>query len=295
MADMQNIQWFPGHMAKTRRKIAENLKLVDAVVEIVDSRVPVSSRNPEIPNIIKDKPHMIVLNKCDLADSASTLRWCEYYQKAGIMALVTDSKTGYGIAAFKQSVKFLLKEKLKRYEEKGMANKKLRIMVVGIPNVGKSSLINKLCSTSRAKVEDRPGVTRANQWYTVDSQLELLDTPGVLWPKFEDPITGEHLAFCGAVKDEIMDRELLSMRLAEYLKDNYPKCLTDRFKLTDFPDDAYDLLCAIGRARGMVVRGGEIDTERAAVMLLDEFRGGKLGKITIEQPKEANQNAGLRI
>ena len=219
MADMQNIQWFPGHMAKTRRKISESLKLVDAVVEIVDSRISVSSRNPDLSELIGDKPRMIVLNKCDLSDSAMTKRWCEYYKKSGISALVTDSKTGRGVGAFKQAVKELLSEKLRRYEEKGMANKKLRVMVVGIPNVGKSSWINKLCASNRAKVEDRPGVTRGNQWYTVDAQLELLDTPGVLWPKFEDPTTGEHLAFCGAVKDEIMDRELLSMRLAEYLKD----------------------------------------------------------------------------
>ncbi len=287
MADMQNIQWFPGHMAKTRRKISESLKLVDAVVEIVDSRIPVSSRNPDLSELIGDKPRMIVLNKCDLSDSTMTKRWCEYYKKSGISALVTDSKTGRGVGAFKQAVKELLSEKLRRYEEKGMANKKLRVMVVGIPNVGKSSWINKLCASNRARVEDRPGVTRGNQWYTVDTQLELLDTPGVLWPKFEDPTTGEHLAFCGAVKDEIMDRELLSMRLAEFLKEDYPESLTLRYKLKEFPEDAYDLLCAIGRARGMVVRGGEVDTERAAVMLLDEFRGGKLGRITIEQPKEA--------
>lgn len=286
MADMQNIQWFPGHMAKTRRKIGEALKLVDAVVEIIDARIPVSSRNPELTGIIDKKPHIVVLNKCDLADKDATLKWCNYFEKQNISTLLTDSKSGVGINQFKGKVKQTLESKIAEFEKKGMVGKKLRIMVVGIPNVGKSSLINKLCKNTRAKVEDRPGVTRGNQWYTVDEQIELLDTPGVLWPKFDDQLVGEHLAFCGAVKDDIMDKELLAMRLAEFLGNNYPEKLTERYKVNDFTLDAYDLLCAIGRARGMVMRGGEIDTERASVMLLDEFRAGKLGKITIELPKE---------
>jgi len=286
MADMQNIQWFPGHMAKTRRKISESLSLVDAVVEIVDSRIPVSSRNPELMGIINKKPLLIVLNKSDLADDAVNAEWCTHYEKQGIHAIVVDAKSGKGTDAFKSKIKFILKDKLAQYKEKGIVGKKLRIMIVGIPNVGKSSFINKLCKSKRAKVEDRPGVTRGNQWYTVDDQLELLDTPGVLWPKFEDQLVGEHLAFCGAIKDDIMDRELLAMRLAEFLSINYPKLLTARYKVSDFDMDSYDLLCSIGKARGMMMRGGEVDTERAAAMLLDEFRSAKIGRISIESPEE---------
>ena len=284
MADMQNIQWFPGHMAKTRRKISESLSLVDAVVEIVDSRIPVSSRNPELAGIINKKPLLIVLNKSDLADESVNNEWCSYYEKQGIGAIIIDAKSGKGIDAFKSKIKHILADKLAQYREKGIVGKKLRIMIVGIPNVGKSSFINKICKSKRAKVEDRPGVTRGNQWYTVDDQLELLDTPGVLWPKFEDQTVGEHLAFCGAIKDDVMDKELLAMRLAEFLANNYPENLTARYKVTDFDMDAYDLLCSIGKARGMVMRGGDIDTERAATMLLDEFRGGKIGRISIESP-----------
>lgn len=286
MADMQTIQWFPGHMAKTKRKIAESLHLVDAVIEIVDSRIPVSSRNPELAGIIDKKPHIILLNKCDLADKEVTKKWYEFYKKNGTPAIVTDSKTGLGINNFNSAVFSVLSDKLEKFNEKGMVGKKLRIMVVGIPNVGKSSFINKLCRGTRAKVEDRPGVTRGNQWYTVNERIELLDTPGMLWPKFEDQLIGEHLAFCGSVKDDIIDRELLAMRLAELLANKYPQLLTWRYKIDDFDCDAYDLLCRIGKARGMVIRGGEVDTERAAVMLLDEFRSGKIGKITIEFPEE---------
>ncbi len=282
MADIQNIQWFPGHMAKTRRKITESLGLVDAVVEIVDARIPVSSRNPELADIINKKPRIIVLNKCDLASPEANAAWCKKYAQEGIAAILTDSKTGTGLRNFKPQVQALLKDKIEANREKGMVGKKLRVMIVGIPNVGKSSLINKLCRKNRAKVEDRPGVTRGNQWFAVDDSLELLDTPGVLWPKFDDMTVGEHLAFCGSVKDDVTDKELLAMRLAEFLAKSYPQSLTARYKLNDFPEEAYDLLCAIGKARGMVVRGGEVDTERAATMLLDEFRGGKLGRITIE-------------
>lgn len=282
MADMQNIQWFPGHMAKTRRKISESLNLVDAVVEIVDARIPVSSRNPDLAGIINKKPHIIVLNKCDLADADATEKWCKYFKQNGKYTIVTDSKSGKGLNKFNLAVKEVLKFKLEEFAQKGMVGKKLRIMVVGIPNVGKSSLINKLCKKNRASVEDRPGVTRGNQWYTVDERLELLDTPGMLWPKFEDLTVGEHLAFCGSVRDEILDRELLAMRLAELLGKNYPDLLLARYKMPEIPLNAYDLLCAIGKSRGMMMRGGTVDTERAAVMLLDEFRASKIGRITIE-------------
>ncbi len=289
MAEMQNIQWFPGHMAKTRRKITESLSLVDAVVEIVDSRIPVSSRNPELAGIINKKPLLIVLNKSDLADMEVNKAWCNFYEKQGIPAIIVDAKTGRGIDLFKTKIKLLLKDKLEQYKAKGIIGKKLRIMIVGIPNVGKSSFINKICKTKRAKVEDRPGVTRGNQWYTVDEQLELLDTPGVLWPKFEDQRVGEHLAFCGAIKDDVMDKELLAMRLAEFLANNYGNLLSARYKINNFDVDDYDLLCSIGKARGMVIRGGEIDTERAASMLLDEFRGGIIGKISIERPYKTTE------
>jgi len=286
MDNIQTIQWFPGHMAKTRRKISESLGLVDAVVEIVDSRIPVSSRNPDLAGIIGSKPRLIVMNKSDLASPSANAKWCSYFEKEGTPAILLDCKTGKGINQFRSKISEILSEKLEAYRNKGMVGKKLRIMIVGIPNVGKSSFINKISHNIRAKVEDRPGVTRGNQWYTVDKELELLDTPGVLWPKFEDTTVGEHLAFCGSVKDEIMDIELLGMRLAELLSKNYPELLTARYKITEFEQDSYDLLCSIGKARGMMIKGGEIDTQRAAIMLLDEFRGGKIGKISLEFPEE---------
>lgn len=286
MDNMQNIQWFPGHMAKTRRKITESLNLVDAVVEIVDARIPASSRNPELQNIINNKPRLIVMNKSDLAGDKANAEWINYFKNNSMPALLVDCKSGKGINNFKAIIRSVLADKLEYYKSKGMVGKKLRIMIVGIPNVGKSSFINKLIRNTRAKVEDRPGVTRGNQWYSVDNEIELLDTPGVLWPKFEDPKVGERLAFCGSVKDEIIDTELLGIRLAEVLGRYYPETLMERYKIKDCDLEPYDLLCAIGKARGMVMRGGEIDTERAAIMLLDEFRGGKLGKITLEFPEE---------
>ena len=284
MSDSQNIQWFPGHMAKTKRQISETVKIIDAVAEIVDARIPVSSRNPDLMGIIGNKPHIILLNKCDMADKSATDKWVTYYKNNGIPAIPVDCKSGKGINAFKDGVKSALSEKLKQYKEKGMAGKPLRIMVVGIPNVGKSSFINKIAKNNRAKVENRPGVTRGNQWYTVDRELELLDTPGVLWPKFEDKTVGEHLAFTGAVADRILDTELLTMRLLELLIEKYPDMLEQRFKLTEFCEEPYDNLCLLAKKRGMMIKGGEADTERAAAMLLEEFRSCKLGKITLEVP-----------
>lgn len=279
----QNIQWFPGHMAKTRRKIKEILPLIDAVCEVVDARIPQSSRNPEIKELIGDKPHIIILNKCDMADKNVTEEWISHYRSVGIFAIAVDCKTGKGFNTFKSTVKTALADKLTAYAEKGMVGKPLRVMVVGIPNVGKSSFINRLAGKNRAKVENRPGVTRGNQWYTIDKQLELLDTPGVLWPKFEDKDVGERLAFTGAVKDRILDTELLGMRLCELLRDNYPELLSSRYGELDFSSDSYDLLCQIGKKRGMVIRGGETDTERAANMLLEEYRNCKIGLITLER------------
>ena len=283
MSNTQNIQWFPGHMAKTRRRITEQLKIIDAVAEIVDARIPVSSRNPDLAGIIGDKPHIILLNKCDMADSSATNEWISYYRQNGITAIPVDCKSGKGLFAFKDTVKSVLADKLEGYRAKGMIGKPLRIMVVGIPNVGKSSFINRIAKGSRAKVENRPGVTRGNQWFSVDKELELLDTPGVLWPKFDDETVGEHLAFTGAVTDRIIDTELLGMRLLEILVPQYPDLLEARYGITEFPEDSYDMLCALGKKRGMVIRGGEVDTLRAANMLLEEYRTCKIGKITLER------------
>ncbi len=283
MNNTQTIQWFPGHMTKTRRKIAEQLKLIDAVAEVVDARIPVSSRNPELKDIIGDKPHLILLNKCDMADEAATKEWIAYYKSQGIYAIPLDCKNGKGISAFKDTVKTVLADKLEAYRAKGMVGKPLRVMVVGIPNVGKSSFINRIAGGGKAKVENRPGVTRGNQWFTIDKELELLDTPGVLWPKFDDNTVGEHLAFTGAVTDRIIDTELLAMRLLELLIPLYPELLNERYKISDFPDDSYDSLCLLGKKRGMMIRGGQTDTERAADMLLQEFRSCKIGKITLER------------
>ena len=282
----QSIQWFPGHMAKTRRKIAEILPLIDAVAEVVDARIPISSRNPELGQMISGKPHIILLNKCDMADKEITDRWIEFYKKQNITAIPLDCKSGKGIGQFKTSVKTVLADKLLYYKSKGMVGKPLRVMVVGIPNVGKSTFINKIAGKTRAKAENRPGVTRGNQWFTIDKELELLDTPGVLWPKFEDKTVGEHLAFTGAIKDRILDTELLAMRLLEILSVSYKEMLAERYGDLQFECDSYDLLCQIGKKRGMVIRGGETDTERAANMLLEEYRNCKIGLITLERPEQ---------
>ena len=286
MSNTQTIQWFPGHMAKTRRQITEQLKIIDAVAEIVDARIPVSSRNPELAGIIGDKPHFILLNKCDMADANATKKWIEYYKSIGTIAIPVDCKSGKGLSAFKDTVKTVLADRLEQYRAKGMVGKPLRVMAVGIPNVGKSSFINRIAGSARAKVENRPGVTRGNQWFSVDKELELLDTPGVLWPKFDDTTVGEHLAFTGAVTDRIIDTELLAMRLLEILIPTYRHLLFQRYGIEQFPEDSYDALCALGKKRGMVIRGGEVDTERAANMLLEEFRSCKIGKITLERVSE---------
>ena len=286
MSEAQTIQWFPGHMTKTRRKIQASLKLVDAVAEIIDARIPVSSRNPELHKIIENKPRIILMNKCDMADPSQTARWVSYYQKEGVLAIPVDCKSGRGLNQFIPKVRELLKDRIIQWEQKGMVNRTIRVMIVGIPNVGKSSFINRMAKQNRAKVEDRPGVTRGNQWFTIGKAFDLLDTPGVLWPKFDDPNVGEKLAFTGAVKDQILDTEQLASRLLEVLRDEYPSMLTTRYKLEKYdlqPLQGYELLELIGRKRGMLASGGEIDTERASIMVLDEFRSAKLGKITLEQ------------
>ncbi len=279
----QTIQWFPGHMTKTKRKIAEILPLIDAVAEVVDARIPLSSRNPDLPEMIGSKPRIVLLNKCDMADPVQTEKWINFYKSQGISAIGIDCKNGKGIEKFKITVKESLKDKLEQYRLKGMVGKPLRVMVVGIPNVGKSSFINRIAGKSGAKVENRPGVTRGNQWFTIDKELELLDTPGVLWPKFEDNTVGERLAFTGAVKDRVVDTELLAIRLLEILAVDYKELLISRYGDMDLSLEPYDLLCAIGKKRGMVIRGGETDTQRAADMLLEEYRNCKIGKITLER------------
>lgn len=284
-----DIQWFPGHMAKTRRLMKANLPLVDVVVEITDARVPASSRNPEMKSLVGGKPRVVVLNKCDMADEELTAEWVEYYRSKGIKAIAMDCRSGKGLNKLVPTVREVMKKELEKRAAKGMEGKPIRMMVVGIPNVGKSSFINRVAGGKRAKVEDRPGVTRGKQWVMLEKGIDLLDMPGVLWPKFDDKTVGEHLAFTGAIKDDILDTELLAMRLADLLNRECHSLLCERYKLTDEETEdiePYDLLSLIGAKRGMKVSGGDVDTERAAAMLLDEFRGGKIGRITLEMPNE---------
>lgn len=284
------IQWFPGHMARTRRKIQESLKLVDAVVEIVDARIPMSSRNPEMDSLTAGKPRMIILNKADLADESATRRWLAYFKKQGMAAIAVDCKSGRGCNQFDSAMRDLLHDLLEKWESKG-ANRTIRAMIVGIPNVGKSSFINRMNRGGKAKVEDRPGVTRQNQWFVIEGGTQLLDTPGVLWPKFEDQTVAMRLAFTGAIKDNVLDMEEMACELLGVMRRDYPHVLIERYKLVEpVNEDNYDLLHDIGRKRGMLVSGGEIDTERASIMLLDEYRGGKLGRITLDSP-EVTTNA----
>ena len=282
----QVVQWFPGHMAKTRRLIKESLPFVDLVTEIVDARIPMSSSNPELKEMIGNKPRIVLLNKCDVADEKATAKWVEHYKKNGMYALPVDCRSGKGLNAYLPLVREVLKDKIQRNTEKGMVGKPLRVMVVGIPNTGKSSFINKMAGRNRAKVADKPGVTRSNSWFAVGNGVELLDTPGVLWPKFEDKAVGDKLAFIGSVKDEILDSEVLAMRLINVLKNGYCDRISERFRITGFENkEDYEILEMIGRKRGMLISGGEIDTERASIMLLDEYRGGKLGRLTLEMPE----------
>ena len=281
------IQWFPGHMAKTRRLISENLKEVDIIVEILDARIPYSSKNPEIAKIIGDKPCLTVLNKSSIADKEMTKKWIEYYKSKGKYAIAVDCITGEGFSSLASSVKEILSSKLKRYEDKGMSGRKLKAMFVGIPNVGKSSLINRLCGSKKAKVENRPGVTLNKQWVPTSIGFDLLDMPGVLWPKFEDNRVGENLAITGAIRDQILDTEEIAMILCKRLVDIAPKEFLERYKLTmeDVEGlDGYDIFELVGKKRGFLISGGEINHPRTAEMLLDEFRGGKIGRITLEKP-----------
>ncbi len=286
MTEDMNIQWYPGHMTKTRRQIEADLKQVDAVCEIVDARIPMSSRNPDIDSICGNKPRIIVLNRMDLADPAATKKWREYFRSKGMAVIATDCKSRQGIHDFTPAARAACAEKLERDAARGM-NRPLRVMVVGIPNVGKSTLINQISGRKGAEAENRPGVTRGKQWVTVDSGLQLLDTPGILWPKFEDPQVGMMLAFTGAVKEGVIDLEELACRLMELLQKYYPQVLQERYKVEAQPGTpGYELLELAGRKRGFLLRGGEVHTERMAKVLMDEFRSGKLGKFTLEMPED---------
>ncbi len=291
-----NIQWYPGHMTKTRRQMEADLKLVDLVAELIDARIPVSSRNPDIDAIVGNKPRLVVLNRADQADPAGNRAWEGWFQSRGIPVLETDSKTGRGVGRFSGAVRGALAEQLERWRAKGQVGRPVRVMVVGVPNVGKSTFINQVARRKSAKAGDRPGVTRGKQWVAVENGLDLLDTPGILWPKFEDPVTGLHLAFTGAVKDDILDSETLACHLMTLLARRYPDALAGRYKVAAPPWEGeederrnvaygYDLLEQAARKRGFLISGGEADTERMARILLDEFRGGKLGTFTLEWPE----------
>lgn len=284
------IQWFPGHMAKTRRMITEHLKQVDVVIEILDARIPYSSHNPEIMKIIEQKPMITLLNKASLADPEKTSKFVKKYTAGNRVCLATDCITGEGMNKIAPIIKEILSDKLKRYEEKGMSGRKLRAMVVGIPNVGKSSLINKISGNKKAKVENRPGVTVDKQWVSTTIGIDLLDMPGVLWPKFDDRTVGENLAITGAIKDSVLEIEAIALALVSRMRNMYPALLSERYKLGEISQyddfDDYELFRIIGKKRGFLISGGEINEERTANMLLDEFRAGKLGRITIEKVNE---------
>ena len=295
MTDDMNIQWYPGHMTKTRRMMEAELKLVDAVCELLDARIPLSSRNPDIDAICGDKPRMVILNRIDMADPARTRAWADHFKARGFSVIQTDCKNRKGIADFSPALNRLLAEKRRRYAEKGMAGKPLKAMIVGIPNVGKSSFINQVAGRKGAKAENRPGVTRGKQWVTVDQGLLLLDTPGILWPKFEDPEVGLRLAWTGAVKDDILDIETLAARLVDRLWQEYPQALRDRYKLDagKLPPDfgtmqpsarGFALMEQAAKNRGFLLPGAELDIERMANVLLEEYRSCKLGRFTLETP-----------
>ncbi|MGN1410461.1 MAG: ribosome biogenesis GTPase YlqF [Eubacteriales bacterium] len=291
----QTIQWFPGHMAKTRRLISENLSQVDIVIELLDARIPKSSKNPEIDKLTGTKPRLTLLTKASLANPVATDSWVRYYSSENDRrALAIDTVTGEGIKNIAPAVREILSDKLKRYSDKGMGGRCVRAMIVGIPNVGKSSLVNKLGGGKKAKVEDRPGVTLTKQWVTTNIGIELLDMPGVLWPKFDDAQTGENLAFTGAIRDAILDTEEIAAKLCLKLYRIAPKDFCTRYKLDEASLDglgAFDILCAVAKKRGFLVSGGELNTERAAAVVLDEFREAKIGRITLELPQQKPSKA----
>ncbi|MBR2721864.1 MAG: ribosome biogenesis GTPase YlqF [Clostridia bacterium] len=282
----ETIQWFPGHMAKTRRMISENIKNVDIIIEILDARIPYSSRNPEIARLTESKPTLLLLNKASLADPNQNALWVQRLTNENTICILTDCVTGQGLNQLEPAIRKILSEKLKKYEDKGMT-RRIRAMVLGIPNVGKSSLINKICGNKKTRVEDRPGVTVDKQWVPTSIGVDLLDMPGILWPKFEEKRVGENLALTGAIRDGILDLESLAVALCKRLRLLYPDLLSARYKLGDMKAyeelSDYDLFLTIGKKRGFLISGGEINTERTAITLLDEFRGSKIGRITLDR------------
>ena len=285
---VDNLSWFPGHMTKTRRMITAEIKNMDAVCEILDARIPLSSRNPDVDELTAGKPRLVVLNRVDQADPGETRRWAAYFRGKGYAVLEANAKGGAGTAQFAAAVRELLRDKLAAWADRGQVGRTVRIMVLGIPNVGKSTFINKVAHRKTARAEDRPGVTRSKQWVPVDSTLELLDTPGILWPRFDDPEVGKRLAFTGAIKDDVVDMEELACCLMDYLSRRYAPVLAERYKIEVEPEDSgYDLLEKAGRKRGFLMRGAQVDTQRMARVLLDEFRGGKLGRFTLETVEDA--------
>ena len=285
---VDNLSWFPGHMTKTRRMITAEIKNMDAVCEILDARIPLSSRNPDVDELTAGKPRLVVLNRVDQADPGETRRWAAYFRGKGYAVLEANAKGGAGTAQFAAAVRELLRDKLAAWADRGQVGRTVRIMVLGIPNVGKSTFINKVAHRKTARAEDRPGVTRSKQWVPVDSTLELLDTPGILWPRFDDPEVGKRLAFTGAIKDDVVDMEELACCLMDNLSRRYAPVLAERYKIEVEPEDSgYDLLEKAGRKRGFLMRGAQVDTQRMARVLLDEFRGGKLGRFTLETVEDA--------
>lgn len=285
---VDNLSWFPGHMTKTRRMITAEIKNMDAVCEILDARIPLSSRNPDVDELTAGKPRLVVLNRVDQADPGETRRWAAYFRGKGYAVLEANAKGGAGTAQFAAAVRELLRDKLAAWGDRGQVGRTVRVMVLGIPNVGKSTFINKVAHRKTARAEDRPGVTRSKQWVPVDSTLELLDTPGILWPRFDDPEVGKRLAFTGAIKDDVVDMEELACCLMDYLSRRYAPVLAERYKIEVEPEDSgYDLLEKAGRKRGFLMRGAQVDTQRMARVLLDEFRGGKLGRFTLETVEDA--------
>lgn len=282
-----NIQWFPGHMAKTRRILSENIKMIDVVIELLDARIPLSSRNPEIDTLLGTKPRVVLLNKADLADPVATNEWIKYYRDKGISCLTAESKKGEGLNNVKARLREIMADKIEREKQKGRLLRPIKTMVVGIPNVGKSSFINKIAGKATAITGDKPGVTRNKQWIRINEEIELLDTPGILWPKFEDEKVGLNLAFTGAIKDDILDIAEIAMNLMKSLSEIYPEQLSQRYKLDKVEDmTGLELLEAAGKKRGCIISGGEIDYYRISAIVLDEFRGGKIGRISLERPIE---------
>jgi ribosome biogenesis GTPase A len=291
--ESMNIQWFPGHMTKAQRMIEENLKLVDAVCEILDARIPRSSRNPDIDRLAGDKPRLVILNRIDLADPAVTARWRRHFEDKGLAILETDAKSGKGVKDFAPAVRRLLKDKLAEFEAKGQVGRPLRVMILGIPNVGKSTFINKVAGRKAAIAGDKPGVTRGKQWINIDRGLDLLDTPGILWPKFDSQEVGEMLAITNAIKADVLDKETLGANFMLRLREYYPQALTERYKFSPDPDmNGFELLEEAAKKRGFLISRGEYDIERMANTLLGEYHDGKLGRLSLEQPDDGSLDAG---